>query len=146
MIFNSFKGPLGTDFGTIFGPKIDPKSVQKWSQERASKKTKTFKKPLVFQCFCGFGGSKIDQKSIKIVSESYLKRRSQNNTQKCPKKCPRWLQNRPKLGPCWPLKPSWTRPRAHKKRHPTRHQKTQTCECMEREARSHCNYVGELRR
>ena len=55
MIFNTLRGPLGTDFGTIFGPKIDPKSVQKWFQERASKKAKIFKKPLVFHTFwtCG---------------------------------------------------------------------------------------------
>ena len=68
MIFNTLRGPLGTDFGTIFGPKIDQKSVQKRSQERASKKAKIFKKPLVFQCFLGFGGvgnrSKINQNRI----------------------------------------------------------------------------------
>ena len=40
--------------------------------------------------------------------------RCHNHTQKCPKKCPTWLQNRPKLGSCWPPKPSSTRPRAKK--------------------------------
>ena len=29
---------------------------------------------------------------------------------------PTWLQNRPKLGPCWAPKPSWTRPRAKPRR------------------------------
>ena len=67
------------------------------------------------------------RKSIKDPSKSYLKailsEEAKNNTQKCPKKCPTWLQNRPKLGPCWAPTPSWTRPRAHKKGHPRRHRK-----------------------
>ena len=35
MISNSFKGRLGTDFGTILGSKMNPKSVQNRSQERS---------------------------------------------------------------------------------------------------------------
>ena len=35
MISNTFRDPLGTDFGTTLKPKIEPKSVQDRSQERS---------------------------------------------------------------------------------------------------------------
>jgi hypothetical protein len=73
MIFNTLRGPLGTDFGTIFGPKIDQKSVQKRSQERASKKAKMSKNRWFFNVLCASEGSKIDEKSIKNRFLMYLK-------------------------------------------------------------------------
>ena len=118
MIFNTLRGPLGTDFGTIFGPKIDPKSVQKRSQERASKKAKIFKKPLVFQCFLGFGGvgnrSKIDQN--RILNE---------DAKAAPKKVPKSGQHGSKMGPSWGQVGLQTRPRAKRKRHRKQDRKKQ---------------------
>ena len=59
-------------------------------------------------------GPHIDKKSTQNRLQEYLKRREQKSSQKLSKKCPTWLQNRPKLGPCWPPEPSWARPRAKK--------------------------------
>ena len=66
MIFDTFRGPLGDDFGTMWSSKIDPKSVQNRSHERSSRKGKNVKNHKFFNCFCGLGGWKIDQKSVKI--------------------------------------------------------------------------------
>ena len=66
-------------------------------------------------------GRKSIKNRPKIVSKSILNEESK----RAPKNssCPRWLQNRPKLGPCWAPEPSWSRPRAKKKRHRKRHRK-----------------------
>ena len=99
------------DLGVQNRPKIAPESVSRASMKRMQHLSKT----QWIHSENGLPeGSKIDQKSIKIGSENGLKSRSQNNTPKWSKKCPTWLQNRPKLGPCWVPKPSWTRPRAKK--------------------------------
>ena len=53
---------------------------------------------MVFAYFLPSGGSKIDQKSIKIASQSGLKLRCRKNTQKSSEMVPTWFQKRPKLG------------------------------------------------
>ena len=53
---------------------------------------------MVFAYFLPSGGSKIDQKSIKIASRSVLKLRCRKNTQKSSEMAPTWFQKRPKLG------------------------------------------------
>ena len=53
---------------------------------------------MVFAYFLPSGGSKIDQKSIKIASQSGLKLRCRKNTQKSSEMAPTWFQKRPKLG------------------------------------------------
>ena len=127
MISNSFKGRLGTDFGTILGSKMNPKSVQNRSQERSWHKNTHSRfdpqKQIVFAHFSISRRSKSDQQSTKNHLKSDLKFRYQKNTQKCPKKWPTWLQHGLKLGPCWAPKSSWTRPRAKKKRHRKRQRK-----------------------
>ena len=47
MIFNSFEEPFGDDFGAIWIPKIDSKSVQNRLQEGTSKKGKNVKKTII---------------------------------------------------------------------------------------------------
>ena len=62
---------------------------------------------MVFAYFWPSGGSKIDQKSIKIASQSGLKLRCRKNTQKSSEMVPTWLQKRPKLGAQNALGPVW---------------------------------------
>ena len=89
-------------------------------------------------------------KWIKNRSKSHLKWRCQSGTQKCPKKCPTWLQNRPKLGPCWAPRSSWTRPRAkkirHRKRHRKKHPKHKPVWARNGKRASIVDHVGNLRR
>ena len=51
MISNTLRDPLGTDFGTILGSKIDPKSVQNRSQERTSQNNKNAQNHRQGRCF-----------------------------------------------------------------------------------------------
>ena len=62
---------------------------------------------MVFAYFLPSGGSKIDQKSIKIASQSGLKLRCRKNTQKSSEMVPTWFQKRPKLGGQNALGPVW---------------------------------------
>ena len=48
MIFNSLRGPLGADFGSLWGRSWNPKSIRNRSQEGSNKKTKIFQKLLIF--------------------------------------------------------------------------------------------------
>ena len=107
-ISNTFRDPLGTDFGTILGSKIEPKSVQDRSQERSWSKCKDPQNHRQGRCFWGSEGLNIDQNSIKIVSKNDLTWRGQSNTGKWSKKLPRWNQNRPKLGLSCNRKSSWS--------------------------------------
>ena len=114
MISKTLRGLLGTDFGTILGSKIEPKSVQDRSQERSWHKNTHSRfdpqKPRVFAHFSISRRSKSDQQSTKNHLKSDLKFRYQKNTQKCPKKWPTWLQHALKLGSPWgsPVR-FWTR-------------------------------------
>ena len=108
MISNTIRDPLGTDFGTTLKPKVEPQSVQDRSQERSWSKGKDPQNHWQGRCFWRSEGLNIDQKSIKIVCKSDLIWRGQGNTQKWSKKCPRWIQNRPKLGLSWGRKSSWS--------------------------------------
>ena len=51
MISNTLRDPLGTDFGTILGSKIVPKSVQNRSQERTSQNNKNAQNHRQGRCF-----------------------------------------------------------------------------------------------
>ena len=98
MIFSTFVEPLGDDFGSIFGPKIDPKSLQNRSQERTSQKSKNVKKPLVFSMFlCPRWGQKSMKNRPKIVSKSILKEESKRAAKNGPKSA----QHGSKIGPSW---------------------------------------------
>ena len=67
IIFNAIRDPLGADFGTILGSKMEPKSIQDRCQERSCNKCKIFKNPSAGPMFLRIreieNRSKNDQKS-----------------------------------------------------------------------------------
>ena len=102
-LFWSTLKPSWDRFGRILGAKMDPKLVQNRSHERSwHKNTRPCfdpQKPIVFAYFLPSGGSKIDQKSVKIASQSGLKLRCRKNTQKSSEMVPKMTQHGAQLGP-----------------------------------------------
>ena len=102
-LFWSTLEPSWGRFGRILGAKMEPKLVQKRSQERSwHKNTRPCfdpQKPMVFAYFLPSGGSKIDQKSIKIASQSGLKLRCRKRRKNHPKWFQKWPNMEPNLAP-----------------------------------------------
>ena len=106
MDMGSSREPLGSDFGAIPGPKMEPKSVQNRFQEGSSTKCKNDEKHW-FSTFLGGSGGR---RSSKNRFRNDLKLGCQENTQKLSKKSPTWPQVGPGLGPSWGSESSWSRP------------------------------------
>ena len=68
MIFNTLRGPLGTDFFGVLVPKSTKNRSRSGLKSERAKKQKSSKNHWFFNVFWGSGGSEIDQKSIKIAS------------------------------------------------------------------------------